>query len=129
MPLKRLLGNPPFSPSIARVPRRGEKVALISYLTDVKRILLGLPVVAVIFLLLAGCGSGGGSSAGTTTSEETTASTAETTATGTGGGAAEVGLSPMNGSGASGSATFTDVARGSESISKYGACRTPTPVT
>ena len=69
----------------------------------------------MIFLLLAGCGSGGGSSAGTTTSEETTASTAETTAgstTTTGREVAEVGLSPINGSGASGSATFTDVARG-----------------
>src|SRR5215203_873721 len=79
------------------------------------KLLIILCVVAVIFLLLAGCGSGGGSSAGTTTSEETTASTAETTAgstTTTGREVAEVGLSPINGSGASGSATFTDVARG-----------------
>ena len=69
----------------------------------------------MIFLLLAGCGSGGGSPAGTTTSGETTASTAETTAgstTTTGREVAEVGLSPINGSGASGTATFADVAQG-----------------
>ena len=83
-------------------------------LPGMKLILLILCVVAVIFLLLAGCASGGGGpSAGTTTSEGTAASTAETTASRTTGGeVVEVGLSPMNGSGASGSATFTDVARG-----------------
>src|SRR5215210_3971147 len=83
-------------------------------LPGIKLIHLILCVVAVIFPLLAGCASGGGgSSAGTTTSDETTASTAETTASSTTGGeVAEVGLSPMNGSGASGTATFTDVARG-----------------
>src|SRR5215204_6002491 len=83
-------------------------------LPGMKLILLILCVVAVIFLLLAGCASGGGGpSAGTTTSEGTAASTAETTASRTTGGeVVEVGLSPMNGSGASGTATFTDVARG-----------------
>src|SRR5215212_6635035 len=75
-------------------------------LPGMKLIHLILCVVAVTFPLLAGCaGGGGGSSAGTTTSEETTAST-------TGSEVVEVGLSPVNGSGASGSATFTDVARG-----------------
>src|SRR5215212_2640218 len=83
-------------------------------LPGMKLIHLILCVVAVIFPLLAGCASGGGgSSAGTTTSDETTASTAETTASSTTGSeVVEVGLSPVNGSGASGSATFTDVARG-----------------
>src|SRR5215210_7814843 len=77
-------------------------------LPGMKLIHLILCVVAVTFLLLAGCASGGGgSSAGTTTSDETTASTAETTAgRTTGGEVAEVGLSPMNGSGASGTASF-----------------------
>src|SRR5215218_7247275 len=75
-------------------------------LPGMKLIHLILCVVAVTSPLLAGCAGGGGcSSAGTTTSEETTAST-------TGGEVVEVGLSPMNGSGASGTATFTDVARG-----------------
>jgi hypothetical protein len=73
--------------------------------------LLGLSVVAVS-LLLAGCGGGGGSSEDNATSEQTTASSAETTLGSTDGGVAEVGLAPMDGSGASGTATFTDVARG-----------------
>jgi hypothetical protein len=74
-----------------------------------KLILLGLSVVAVI-LLLGGCN--GGDSEGTTTSEETSASTAETTDRRAGGGVAWVGLDSMNGSGASGIATFTDVDQG-----------------
>jgi hypothetical protein len=75
-------------------------------------LLFSLSVVAVVFLL-AGCGGGGGgeSSDETTMSEETTTSSAETTAV-EGGDFAEVGLAPTNGSGASGTATFTDVSQG-----------------
>jgi hypothetical protein len=79
-----------------------------------KLILLGPSLVAAI-LLLAGCGGGGGSSTGTTTtSEETTASTAETTVSSSiaGGGVTEVELAPMNDSGVTGTAIFTDVAEG-----------------
>jgi hypothetical protein len=77
-----------------------------------KPILFGPSVVAVIFLL-AGCGGGDeGSSASTTTSEDSTASTTEPTVSTTGGEVAEVGLTPNNGSGTNGTATFTDVAQG-----------------
>jgi Cu/Zn superoxide dismutase len=74
-------------------------------------ILLGLSVV-VVFFLLAGCGGGGGPSVDNTVSEVTTPSTAETTVGSTGGGVAEVELAPIDGSGASGTAAFTDVAQG-----------------
>ena len=80
-----------------------------------KILLFGLSLVAMLFLL-AGCGGGGGSSAGTTTSQETTkaSTTASTTASteNESGNFAQVQLAPMNGSGVTGTATFTDVAQG-----------------
>jgi Cu/Zn superoxide dismutase len=82
-----------------------------------KILLFGLSLVAMLFLL-AGCGGGGGggSSTSTTTSEETTeASTTASTPASTeneSGNFAEVQLTPMNDSGATGTATFTDVAQG-----------------
>jgi hypothetical protein len=81
----------------------------------VKLILHGLPLVVGI-VLLAGCSGGSGSAADTTTPEETTtasttASTAETTENESGN-FATVQLTPMNDSGATGTATFTDVAQG-----------------
>ena len=79
---------------------------------------LVLPMIAVIFIL-AGCGGtggGGGSSEEETTSlsaasEGTSAATQETT-TSTTNATASVGLTSMNGSGTTGTATFTEVAQG-----------------
>jgi hypothetical protein len=81
-----------------------------------KFVLLGVSVVVGI-LLLAGCRGGqGGSSAGTTSPKQTTASTtasaAESTEKESANLAEEVDLAPMNGSGVTGTATFTDVAQG-----------------
>jgi hypothetical protein len=80
-----------------------------------KILLFVLSLVAMLFLL-AGCGGGDGSSTTTTTAEETTkasttASTAETTENESGS-FAQVQLATMNASGATGTATFTDVAQG-----------------
>ena len=77
----------------------------------------GLSLVVGI-VLLAGCsagGGGGGSSAGTTSPEETTSSTTASTAETTeneSGSFAQVQLAPMNDSGVTGTATFTDVDQG-----------------
>jgi hypothetical protein len=82
-----------------------------------KILLLGLSLVTTLFLL-AGCGGdgGGGSSTSTTASEETTkaSTTASTTASTEteSGNFAQVQLTPMNDSGVTGTATFTDVAQG-----------------
>ena len=81
-----------------------------------KILLFGLSLVATLFLL-AGCGGGGGgSSTSTTTSEETTkaSTTASTTASAENesGNFAAVELAPINGSGVTGTASFTDVAQG-----------------
>src|SRR4051794_10734187 len=80
-----------------------------------KILLFGLSLVAMIFFL-AGCGGGGRSTSGTTTSEETTtASTTPSTAASTEnetGNFAQVQLAPLNGSGVTGTASFTDVAQG-----------------
>src|SRR5215210_1144022 len=78
---------------------------------------LVLPTIAVLFIL-AGCGGigrGGASSARESTtsaaaSEGTSAATEETTTSNNV--TATVRLTPMNGSGTTGTATFTDVAQG-----------------
>ena len=69
------------------------------------------PLMAMVFVLAVGCGGTPGGSAGTTTSEGTPATAGGTTAN-YAGEVAQVGLAPVDGSGASGTATFTDVAEG-----------------